>query len=75
MSAAESQETTSTLRSHRDIAGEAESSQEVKTRGRIPHKWALIYCSWAVLGALLYGYDGTYCTMVPFAPLVSENDR
>lgn len=28
------------------------------------HKWALIYCSYFVLGALLYGYDGTYFTGV-----------
>lgn len=26
------------------------------------HKWALAYCSFFVLGAILYGYDGTYFT-------------
>lgn len=26
------------------------------------HKYALLYCSFFVLGAILYGYDGTYFT-------------
>jgi SP family sugar:H+ symporter-like MFS transporter len=26
------------------------------------HRWALIYCSFFVMGAVLYGYDGTYFT-------------
>ncbi|KZP04250.1 general substrate transporter [Athelia psychrophila] len=26
------------------------------------HRWALVYCSFFVLGAVLYGYDGTYFT-------------
>lgn len=55
---------------HHDIALEAEeaadtrAAQQTQKKTRIPHKWALIYCSWAVLGALLYGYDGTYFTGV-----------
>lgn len=35
-----------------------------KAKSGIPHKWVLIYCSYAALGALLYGYDGTYFTGV-----------
>jgi hypothetical protein len=32
------------------------------------HRWALIYCGFFVMGAVLYGYDGTYFTGIVAMP-------
>lgn len=42
----------------------AVTKTNTKKESKFQHKWALIYCTYAVLGALLYGYDGTYFTGV-----------